>query len=217
MGSSKLTAFLIDRGLSPIEGDSNECMPHQSAARHGHLHLLRWFVRSFATLNVDEESVPGRFTALHYAASNGHLALVESLLEAGADLDRKCTWAEGLALTATELAALKNHAGIVDCLRDHKESQQAAARVEHEVKRRSIKTKGGKLQRRASNKCIDRPPPLCEYLQARVPPALVCPISLEVLRDPVLLVADGCTYLRAAIERHFAVRRGGSVDFMCVG
>ena len=46
------------------------------------------------------------------------------------------------------------------------------------------------------------PPPLAEFLEAHTPESLLCPITLELLDDPVVLVADGCTYSRAAIERH---------------
>ena len=38
---------------------------------------------------------------------------------------------------------------------------------------------------------------------ADVPPELVCPLTLDVFRDPVLAVGDGCTYERTEIERWF--------------
>ena len=43
-------------------------------------------------------------------------------------------------------------------------------------------------------------PPLPEYLEAHAPEDLVCPITLKLLVDLVLLVANGITYSRAAIE-----------------
>ena len=38
-----------------------------------------------------------------------------------------------------------------------------------------------------------------------VPPELVCPITLDVFRGPVVLVGDGRTYERSAIEACFAI------------
>jgi len=56
---------------------------------------------------------------------------------------------------------------------------------------------------------VGRPAPLRAFLQMHAPPSLMCPISLCLLEEPVLLMADGCTYSRASIERHFAIRRQG--------
>jgi ankyrin repeat protein len=53
----------------------------------------------------------------------------------------------------------------------------------------------------------ERPPPLEEYLEAHAPEDLMCPISLQLLAEPVMLVADGITYSRAAIDEHFAFCR----------
>jgi hypothetical protein len=36
---------------------------------------------------------------------------------------------------------------------------------------------------------------------------MLCPISFHLMLDPVVLVADGCTYSRAAIEQHLACRQ----------
>ena len=51
------------------------------------------------------------------------------------------------------------------------------------------------------------PPPLKEFLELRTPESLLCPITLHLLDDPVVLFADGCTYSRAAIEEHLAFCR----------
>jgi hypothetical protein len=37
-----------------------------------------------------------------------------------------------------------------------------------------------------------------------VPASCFCPLSKEVMTDPVLLVASGHTYERAALAKHFA-------------
>ena len=54
---------------------------------------------------------------------------------------------------------------------------------------------------------IARPRPPKEYIEEDAPDSLVCPITLQLMDDPVFLVADGCTYSRAAIEAHFAACR----------
>ncbi len=43
---------------------------------------------------------------------------------------------------------------------------------------------------------------LVDYLEKEAPDALSCPISFQLLDDPVILVADGCTYSRACIQQH---------------
>jgi hypothetical protein len=44
---------------------------------------------------------------------------------------------------------------------------------------------------------------------------MLCPITLHLLDDPVVLVADGCTYLRAAIELHLAFCRQSKWECGC--
>jgi hypothetical protein len=39
-----------------------------------------------------------------------------------------------------------------------------------------------------------------------VPQSFLCPLSKTVMTDPVLLVASGRTYERAALARHFALQ-----------
>lgn len=55
-----------------------------------------------------------------------------------------------------------------------------------------------------------RLPPLDELLEAHAPDQLICPITLSLLDDPVLLFAGGCTYSRAAIEQYLAHCRHGA-------
>ena len=40
-------------------------------------------------------------------------------------------------------------------------------------------------------------------MEASAPPSFLCPISKEIMRDPVIVVSDGHTYERAEIERWF--------------
>ena len=48
------------------------------------------------------------------------------------------------------------------------------------------------------------PPPLAELVEAHAPEELVCPLTLQLLVDPVILAGDGITYSRAFIETHLA-------------
>lgn len=54
---------------------------------------------------------------------------------------------------------------------------------------------------------VARPPPLQEYLETHAPDDCLCPISLGLLEDPVVLAGDGFTYSRAAIEQRLASHR----------
>lgn len=62
-----------------------------------------------------------------------------------------------------------------------------------------------------------RPPPLPEFLEAHAPDDLVCPITLALFNDPVMLFGDGFTYSRAPIEHYLALRRKRAWSFACVG
>ena len=46
-------------------------------------------------------------------------------------------------------------------------------------------------------------PPIQEYMEASAPPSFLCPISRELMRDPVTL-ADGHSYERENIEQWFS-------------
>lgn len=52
-----------------------------------------------------------------------------------------------------------------------------------------------------------RPPSLPEFLEMHVPDVLRCPITLRLINDPVMVMADGSTYSRAAIEQLLAACR----------
>ena len=54
---------------------------------------------------------------------------------------------------------------------------------------------------------VECPPPLEDFLEASTPENLLCPITLELQDDPVVLLGDGCTYSRAAIKQHLGLCR----------
>jgi hypothetical protein len=45
---------------------------------------------------------------------------------------------------------------------------------------------------------------LIDRVLRKMPASFLCPLSKEVMTDPVLLVASGRTYERAALAKHFA-------------
>lgn len=74
--------------------------------------------------------------------------------------------------------------------------------------------RGGQQESAAASGPLERPPPLDDYMEAHASATLICPVSLQLLEDPVLLAGDGCTYSRFHIEQHFAARRSrASVGF----
>jgi hypothetical protein len=54
----------------------------------------------------------------------------------------------------------------------------------------------------ASSAVPVRLPPLDEFLEADAPDQLICPITMQLVEEPVVLVGDGCTYSKAAIQQH---------------
>ena len=63
----------------------------------------------------------------------------------------------------------------------------------------------------------ERPPPLEEYLEMHVPDSnFLCPISLSLMDDPVLLVGDGWTYSKAAIQQHLDFCRDSALAWRCM-
>jgi ankyrin repeat protein len=80
---------------------------------HGHISAAKLLLQKGAQINA----IPGGFdysgTALHYAAFNGHRAMVEFLIEQGADLNIKDTKVGG---TPAGWADYSGHREIKDYL-----------------------------------------------------------------------------------------------------
>jgi ankyrin repeat protein len=81
---------------------------------HGHIDAAKLLLEKGAEIN----DVPGGFdyagTGLHYAALNGHRAMVEFLLDHGADRDVKDT---KVGSTAAGWAEYGGHPELLDLLR----------------------------------------------------------------------------------------------------
>ena len=81
------------------------------AASNGQVEAVNKLL-AITDINVDAAPDEGR-TALHWAANNGFVDVIEALLNAGADVDRQ----DNSGSTALHLAATMNHAKVVDLLR----------------------------------------------------------------------------------------------------
>lgn len=58
--------------------------------------------------------------------------------------------------------------------------------------------------------------PLDAFLDDHAPEELLCPISMCLLDDPVILAADGITYSRTSIQKHFDNCRSGTIESRCL-
>jgi hypothetical protein len=62
----------------------------------------------------------------------------------------------------------------------------------------------GQQQQQMGGADADADSEVLRHLEEHAPEDLLCPISLELMQDPVLLVLDGLTYDRRYIELHIA-------------
>jgi ankyrin repeat protein len=234
-GHGEAVDFLLAKGCDPLEHDDAGLLPHHHAAKTGNLPLLQSLVRG-AGVSVDAEGVGNAkgTTALLLAALRGNLAMVDWLVgEAGADPVRKGRCDDGVAWRPLQLAEVHGHGAVAAVLRQCEEAREAAAAAacvqevlagrrregggREGVTAEEVGAAGegqgqeqGEQGEEQEEAAPPRPPlPLADFVQADVPHYLSCPIWLQLLDDPVLLVGDGHTYSRAAIQRHFAVRRAG--------
>jgi len=109
-GRQKL-ADRVHEWLQDRQGIINNAFVY--ACMHGHIEAARLLLQHGAEINV----VPGGFdyagTGLHYAALNGQRAMVEFLLQQGADRDVKDT---KVGSTAAGWAEYSGHLGLRDLL-----------------------------------------------------------------------------------------------------
>eukprot|EP00698_Gefionella_okellyi_P001583 TRINITY_DN11511_c0_g1_i1.p1 TRINITY_DN11511_c0_g1~~TRINITY_DN11511_c0_g1_i1.p1 ORF type:complete len:1627 (-),score=329.35 TRINITY_DN11511_c0_g1_i1:41-4921(-) len=105
---------LIDAGADCYIQDDRGCAPLHLAAKHGHRAVIKMFLKKYAQL-VEMRSSNG-LTALMHAASHGNDALVDLLLELGADPSASVPQSSGesrfaISFAKTEDIRLKiNHA-----------------------------------------------------------------------------------------------------------
>lgn len=113
---------LSDRGIA------YSTLEFFNAAERGDLEVVKLFVES--GMSVDVADVCG-YTALHFAALNGHLSVVKVLVERGADMGAKMKMAPG-ALTLM-MAARSCDAMVVRALVDEGVGRAVSAEIDEGV------------------------------------------------------------------------------------
>ena len=107
-GHEGTVSLLLERGADPLLGDASGVTPLHECAQQGHVELVRLLlplsIASTTTNVADVADIIGR-SALHYAAVNGHAAVVAVLLGAGFAIDQP----DDRGCTALYLAACGSH------------------------------------------------------------------------------------------------------------
>jgi ankyrin repeat protein len=118
-GAIFVCSWCLGRALKPqVDDDTCSDIPLCDAAQNGELERVRELVAD-GVLDVDWQDRNGR-SALMYAASDGHTAVTEALVTAGAEVDlqmkdgSKKRWMDGM--TALMVAAMSGHAAVANVL-----------------------------------------------------------------------------------------------------
>jgi serine/threonine-protein phosphatase 6 regulatory ankyrin repeat subunit B len=101
----KIVNFLIEKGAKVNAKDKDGSTPLYSAARQGHLDIVKILVENKAEV-VEEAGAGIGITPLYAAVLYGHPEIVEFLLEKGATIDFKKGLLGECAITALHIAAI---------------------------------------------------------------------------------------------------------------
>lgn len=102
------TSALIGRCRPLPQSEGYTCL--HVAARAGHIHVIRFVLRSpFADLNVNPQDREG-WSPLHHSSKAGHLAAVRMLVQNGADPHRRSVRAQGARRRPTRWLRFKHGA-----------------------------------------------------------------------------------------------------------
>jgi len=120
--NKEIVQLLIDNGADLGARSCGDITPLFCACRGGYLDIVTLLVNSGAEVNssgwMNMKWGPGlvdKWTNLHITSFNGHIDVVEYLLDKGADIHAKFTWVDE-GLTALHLAAKRGHAKVVEHL-----------------------------------------------------------------------------------------------------
>lgn len=94
-------------------------MPLWVAAKQGNYSLVDSTIEAAKTdpsVDLDSMDPTSGRTPLHYASSNGHTSIVESLLDAGVDIDKQ----DQYGCSAIQLAAMHGHVAIARAILAHR-------------------------------------------------------------------------------------------------
>ncbi|SZF05529.1 unnamed protein product [Blumeria hordei] len=114
LNATSIMELLIDHGANINWQDENGETAMHIAARYGHKDCAKILIRGSACQKVDLELVEKKFswTPLHVACVDGHLPIVELLIDASVDL----TKLDSSGWSAKEHAALRGHLDIAKAL-----------------------------------------------------------------------------------------------------
>jgi hypothetical protein len=233
--------FLINdaRGIAVNARGPRRVTPLHAAAQVEMLPALRALVGKGAVVDVrDEDGNTPLTTALMFGQEAAALYLVEEARagawwavaggeeDMGLTLGRAARYGTVRALRAVlrRVRALRTAAGSPQQQQEQQQQEEAPAAAaaaaeeeEEEEEEEDDNDDDGELAAAiALSLAVERPPPLEEYLDAHAPESLICPISIQLMVDPVVLAGDGVTYSRAAIEEHFAFCRKRTCRGVCV-
>ncbi len=122
-GHSEIADMLLTRGADPraISDEYYSYRPLHYIAQNGNLQLLELLLKQ-DNIDLDARSKDGN-TALHQAAYNGYVPIVEALVAAGATLDIE----NGDGLTPVELALKKDKTQAAKIIQQAQREQQEKA------------------------------------------------------------------------------------------
>lgn len=184
-GSWEAVEALLDAGADVAAADNRGRSALHFAAAHGAADAVGLLL----SLGADVAAADGRnWTPLHYAAESGSVAACSLLLRHGA-----CALAGAPDdMTPVDVAEASGRTEAAELLRDAATAVSAPAGAA-----------ASQLAQLTSASSVSLLQPLT---QLPVDPLLVCPLTGQVMSDPVMLVATGRTYERAAIEDWIAER-----------
>lgn len=103
--------YLIDCGVDTREGDQTKTTPLMLAAQYGRLANVKCLLENESRANISSKNRQG-YAAIHYAAENGHLDILEALINNKADVNQ----AGPSRMTALILASAQGHYDCVNLL-----------------------------------------------------------------------------------------------------
>jgi ankyrin repeat protein len=225
----EVALYLIDAGANIHEALPSGFTPLIMAAENGLLSVVKKLVHKGADVNALWHGYPIKSHPLHMAIRHKHEKVALYLATAVVNANTQCTAMPCVGLEEFSVfsrIAEARAVAVVSGLAFFSAIAMILWRVIAACRAadRTRKLRGGRRRRRRHHRrdpsLPERgaPPPQGvtwasivngddEDADADAPDDLRCPISNELLEDPVLLVADGNTYSRQSIEAHFLFRK----------
>ena len=192
--------------VNAFEDEAGE-QPLHSAVIHGRPAIARALISAGADLAGRRA---GGHTPLHCAAYQGSEEITKLLLDAGADPTAHNDEDD----TPYDSAIKHGHTGVADLLARHGETangedlaawRRQRSPLDDPFEEKSLVEAQDRYASRTISEALKNGDPNYEVPRIReLPEDLMCPIMCEIMKDPVLLMEDGHTYERVALEQWFA-------------